>query len=265
MDAAAAKQVGARILGEIEEESLEELLDNLRTASLPHSQGHPPLKPQIPIAALSTLISKHHHAEQSTPPPLLTISGRFLPLLYHIVSTLLASPHRYAVVIVDADHRFDVTRLLSPSTPAAGSSEQDVEVEAEAVVNQALPAKRQDLRHLYVYRPARSRFRPGVEPANDSPLPDQTQACIAAAQHHMLYGAHPSRDRAWWGTIVVGGGGGDVNTGWKGWMDVRRTEVAPFGVGLSIEEALSERERRHERVSERGWEGRCREGVYSWK
>ncbi|KAF7533684.1 hypothetical protein G7054_g6874 [Neopestalotiopsis clavispora] len=262
MEAAAAKQAGARILGEIEEESLEELLDNLRAASLPHSQGHPPLKPQIPVPALSTLISKHHHAEQSAPPPLLTVSGRFLPLLYHIVSTLLATPHGYAVVIVDADHRFDVTRLISTV-----ASPQDMVDDEAKVVNQSLPAKREDLRHLYVYRPARSSFRPSDAGStnNAPPLPDQNEACIAAAQQHMLYGAHPSRDRAWWGTIVVGGSGGDINTGWKGWLDVRRAEVAPFGVGMSVEEALLERERRHERVQERGWEGRCREGVYIWK
>ncbi|KAK6214179.1 39S ribosomal protein L22, mitochondrial [Pestalotiopsis sp. IQ-011] len=242
MEPAAAKHVGAKILGEIEEESLEELLDNLRTAILPHSQGHPPLKPQIPIPALSTLISRHHHAEQSAPPPLLGVSGRFLPLLYHIVSTLIASPHRHAVVIVDADHRFDATRLV-----AAG--------------DESLPASQDDLRHVYVYRPARSSFRANVT----SEAMDQTQASVAAAQQHMLYGAHASRDRAWWGTVVVGGSGGDVNAGWKGWMDVRRSEVAPFGVGMSLEEALLERERRQERVRERGWEGRCREGVYSWR
>lgn len=159
------------------------------------------------------------------------------------MSTLIAPPHRHAVVVVDADHRFDATCLVA--------AEKD----------ESLPASRDDLRHVYVYRPARSSFRANVT----SEASDQAQACVAAARQHMLYGAHASRDRAWWGTVVVGGSGGDLNAGWKGWMDVRRSEVAPFGVGLSLEEALLERERRHERVRERGWEGRCREGVYSWK
>ncbi|KAH6652484.1 hypothetical protein BKA67DRAFT_536223 [Truncatella angustata] len=243
MDAAAAKHVGARILGEVEEESLEDLLNRLRDSILPPSQGHPPLNPQIPITSLSTLISKHHHANQSAPPPVLSLSGRYLPFLYHLTSTLIAAPHRHAIVIVDVDHRFDVTRLIAPSA------------------DRNLPARPGDLAHIYIYRPARS--SPHSAATGDPPH-NQTQAAISAAQQHMLYGAHASRGRVWWGTLVVGGSGGDVNAGWRGWMDVQREEVAPFGLGVSAEEALEERDKRYERVRERGWEGRSRVGVYSW-
>lgn len=226
-----------------------QLLDNLRTTTLPPSQGHPPLQPQIPIASLSSLISKHHHANQSAPPPLLSLSGRYLPFLYHLISTLIAAPNGHTVVIVDVDHRFDVTRLI------ATNAEQDKD----------FPAEISDLKHVYMYRPARSSLRPGITADEDGSMAqNQIQASISAAQQHMLYGAHSSRSRVWWGTVVIGGSGGDVNAGWKGWMDVQRKEVGPFGVGISTEEALQDRDRRHERAVERGWEGRSRVGVYSW-
>jgi hypothetical protein len=172
-----------------------------------------------------------------------------------LVSTLIADPHRYAIVIIDSEYRFDVTRLVSPSSHVD---------ESENVNDKSLPATLADLGHVYVYRPARSSLRPRSGALSDEPPQDQTQISIAAAEHHMLYGAHASRGRAWWGTVVIGGSGGDVNAGWKGWMDVQRREIAPFGVGVSAEEALAERDRRNEFVQQRGWEGRSRVGVYPW-
>lgn len=154
------------------------------------------------------------------------------------------------MAIIDVDHRFDVTRLVAPSS---------------IQVAEHLPAGIEDLKHIYIYRPARSSLRTSTgdedEPAQSQ---NQIQVSVTAAQQHMLYGAHASRNRVWWGTVVIGGGGGDVNAGWKGWLDVQRTEVAPFGVGMSAEEALMERDRRHEMITERGWEARSRVGVYSW-
>lgn len=240
-----------------------QLLITLRlTTTHAQAPGHRPsvqLHPEIPIPSLMALIARYHRENQTTPPPLLTVSGRHLAFLYHLVSVLVAAPHCYAVVVIDADHRFDVTRLVSaPSRPARP---QDPAT--------ALPATEDDLRHLYVYRPAPSSQFRGFRAGNEDPaLPnrgsDQARSCVAAAREHMLYGAHASRDRRWWGTIVVGGGGGDVNTGWKGWMEAQRREVPGFAAGLSIEEALRDRDRRHERVRERGWEGRTRFGTYVW-
>ncbi|KAK9772120.1 hypothetical protein SCAR479_11129 [Seiridium cardinale] len=250
MDAATAKHAGARTLGEIEEDSLEELLDHLRTTSLPRSQGHPPLNPQIPIASLSSLISKHHHANQSAPPPLLALSGRPLPLLYHLTSTLIARPCQYSVVIVDVENRFEITRLI-----AADSSDR---------LHDCLPAEPEDLEHVYIYRPARASSRLTSGMPLDDPTQRQIQACLDAAQKHMLYSEHASRERVWWGTIVIGGGGGDVNTGWKGWMDVQRRDAGPSALETNAEEALTQRERRYTKIKERGWEGRSRVGLYSW-
>ncbi|KAI1850270.1 hypothetical protein JX266_004128 [Neoarthrinium moseri] len=272
MDTAAARHAGARILGEIEEESLEELLASLRamlvtstSTTAAHTGAHGPLlQPPIPIPQLSSLIARHHHASQSAPPPLLSLSGRHLPFLYHLVSTLLAAPHCYAVVVVDADHRFDVTRLVSsvpppPSSSSAGDLEQHRQQR-----DPNHPAQVDDLRHLYVYRPARSAPRQARGGGGGGGGGNQVQACVAAAQQHLLYGRHASRGRTWWGTVVIGGGGGDVSAGWRGWMEVQRREVPGFGVGTSAEEALAERERRHARVAERVWEGRSRVGVYAW-
>ncbi|KAK7931597.1 Peptidase M43- pregnancy-associated plasma-A [Apiospora marii] len=221
MDPAAARREGARILEEVEEESL----------------------------------------EQTFPPPLLSLSGRYLPFLYHLISTLIAAPHNYTITIVDADHRFDVTRLLSDSPPPSTRDPPD------AARPNPYPATKNDLKHVYVYRPARS--------ANQS----QVQASLAAAREYMLYAPHASRARAWWGSVVVGGTAGgfgaavdgrgerlvaDVVASWKGWLHIQRQEVAGFGVGISVEEALEDRERRAALVRNRRWEARAREGTYAW-
>ncbi|KAK7942654.1 uncharacterized protein PG986_011767 [Apiospora aurea] len=269
MDPAAARREGARILDEVEEESLEQLINHFRSSTLPGTTPNHPqsLNPPIPIPSLATLIARHHQVSQTFPPPLLSLSGRYLPFLYHLVSTLIAAPHNYAVTIVDADHRFDVTRLVSdsstaPTAPAPGPP--------NTAAPKPYPATKSDLKHLYVYRPARS-----AEQA-------QVQASLAAAREYMLYAPHASQNRAWWGSVVVvgttgtggGGGGGekqrqkrlvaDVVASWKGWLHVQRQEVPGFGVGMSVEEALGERERRAELVRDRGWEARAREGAYAW-
>ena len=73
----------------------------------------------------------------------------------------------------------------------------------------------------------------------------------------MLYGDHGSKEREWVGTIVNGGVGGDVNVGWRGWLRVEREEVCGFGWGISVEEALGDRERRRSVVEGKGWKGIC--------
>ena len=207
------------------------------------------------------MIARHHQVSQTFPPPLLSLSGRYLPFLYHLISTLIAAPHNYTITIIDADHRFDVTRLLSDS-PASTAPH-------DAARPNPYPATKNDLKHIYVYRPAPS--------ANQS----QVQASLAAAREYMLYAPHGSRTRAWWGSVVVGGTAGsgfvgpavdgrgerlvaDVVASWKGWLHIQREEVAGFGLGISVEEALGERERRAELARNRRWEARAREGAYAW-
>ena len=43
--------------------------------------------------------------------------------------------------------------------------------------------------------------------------------------------------------------------GWRGWLRVEREEVGAFGMGLSVEEMLEEREGREEAVRGKGWRG----------
>ncbi|KAK8085169.1 hypothetical protein PG997_006440 [Apiospora hydei] len=241
MDPAAARREGARILDEVEEESLEQLYAawhySQSSSESQHSYSHP---------ISSDIDSTTSPSLPNLSAPLLSLSGRYLPFLYHLVSTLIAAPHNYAVTIVDADHRFDVTRLVSDSSRAPTAP---VSGPPNAATPNPYPATKSDLKHLYVYRPARS--------ANQA----QVQASLAAAREYMLYAPHASRNRAWWGSVVVGGtttgtgtggGGGekqkrlvaDVVASWKGWLHVQRQEVPGFGVEMSVEEALGERERR---------------------
>ena len=73
----------------------------------------------------------------------------------------------------------------------------------------------------------------------------------------MLYGDHGSKSREWSGTVVVGGIGGDVNVGWRGWLRVEKEEVSGFEWGVSVEEAIGDRERRTEVLEGKGWKGIC--------
>ncbi|KAI1408362.1 hypothetical protein F5Y13DRAFT_194443 [Hypoxylon sp. FL1857] len=247
----AARHVGAKMLGEVEEGSLEELLDSLQ-ANL--TGGPSGIRPEIPIPALANIATRYHKATQSAPPPVLSVSGRYLPLLYHLISTLIAGPHNYTVVVIDAESRFDVTRLVS--SPSLGSSEK-----SSSSSSSSYPAQLPDLRHVHVYRPARGQ--------------DQIRAAVAAAGEWMLYGAHGSRGREWWGTVVIGGGSGtgssgisvkgDVNAGWKGWLKVEHEEVSGFPAGVSVEEALRDRDKRQEVVEAAGWVAGSRVGGYVWK
>ncbi|KAL7623567.1 hypothetical protein AAE478_007250 [Parahypoxylon ruwenzoriense] len=256
--AATAKHVGARLLGEVEEGSLEELLDSLKV----HLTGglSTNARPHLPIPALASIASRHHRAVRSAPPPVLSVSGRYLPLLYHLVSTLIAEPHNYAVVVVDAEGRFDVMRVVVSSSfndPSARPGSSRGEDKAR---NPSCPAQPLDLRHVYVYRP----------PCGQ----EHVRAALEAAGRWMLYGAHGSRAREWWGTVVIGGGSGmgvaaasvkgDVSAGWKGWLRVEREEVPRFPDGMSVDEALRDRDRRQEAVDGAGWVASSRVGSYVW-
>ncbi|KAK1827507.1 hypothetical protein QBC39DRAFT_420218 [Podospora conica] len=239
--------VGARVLGEVEEMSIDEFLASLRTgfppsssSSNPHADDPPPTfdlttatttprkkKPKtFPFPPLDDLVARHHRATGSAP---LALAGpAALDLVYLVVATLLAPPWKMAVSVVDLDGgRFDVLRLLAEG---------------------ATDCRREDLEHLYVVRPP-----PGCAVGE----------CVAAVEEHMLYGEHGSRRREWWGSVVVGGGGRGKVEGesvavvvgdWGGWMRVERREVGGFGEA-SVEEALEGRKRREGEVEAAGWVG----------
>ncbi|KAI1091210.1 hypothetical protein F5B19DRAFT_281619 [Rostrohypoxylon terebratum] len=253
MNTPAAKHVGAKLLSEIDEGSLEELLDSLHTNLTNVISGPSTIRPAIPFPALAGIATRYHKATQSAPPPVLSVSGRYLPLLYHLISTLIAEPYDYTVVVVDAESRFDVTRLLS--TPHRSDH-----AAAHHPIDSSHPARIPDLRHVHVYRPARGQ--------------DQVRAAVAAAGQWMVYGTHESRVREWWGTVVIGGGSGagggtgvkgDVNAGWKGWLRTEREEIPGFPAGVSVEEALRDKGKRQEVVDAAGWVAASRVGGYAWK
>ena len=191
------------------------------------SLGVWPSKSQLPkpllIPELDEIVARHRRATQDVA---VTVTGRSLPLLYLLISTLAGPKHQQAVVVVDAEGRFDATRLT---------------------------CRPSDLAHVYVYRPARG-------------SPEHLREVVAGAESYMLYGEHGSKAREWWGTVVVGGvRGGDVNAGWRGWLRVDREEVAPFGMGISVEEALGQRDRRQECVDAMVWTASSEWGDFSFE
>ncbi|KAL8388264.1 hypothetical protein RB595_009349 [Gaeumannomyces hyphopodioides] len=337
---AAASATGARVLGEIEETTLDELLASLRSAfnglsgrdaaraaaeaaigtgaATRGKQLQQQLK-VFPIPALNGLAAKHLRATQAA---VVSVSGRQLPLIYLLVATLIAAPHGKTVVVVDLESRFDITRVLectpyavaaaaTTAAPAAGQPPPTTAGGQAALVGAGEEATRplhdrqrsavfgggadtpgagptttppvpaagqshtsggrvslSDLAHVHIHRPARGSNAPA----------SLVREAVAAAEQHMLYGAHASGGREWWGTFVVGGSSGnsaagsggsapllphgvapsssssvDVAAGPRGWLRVERGEVGGFGTVSSVEDALRDRERRRRAVDAAGW------------
>lgn len=194
-------------------------------------------RPKVfPIAPLNDLVNRHFRATQSAP---LAITGRHRELLYALVATLITPPHDKAVAIVDFEGRFDPLRLLATSPITADASPGP-------------PLQRADLDHVHILRPARGSAAHMAE-------------CVVSAEGYMLYGAHSSRGREWWGTVVIGGGlhpagrAGVASTqvavtaDWKGWLRVDRAEVPAFFWEVGVQKALADRERRRAAVEDAGW------------
>lgn len=227
-----------------------------------------------PVQDLDHLATRHYRATQSAP---LSLSGRQLPLIYKLVATLIAAPHSKAVVIVDIDARFDITSVLqcAPySTSAQTAHPQSTRVPAQQRnVDQKFPGLHtdratlphgrrvtlEDLKHVHVYRTARG-------------SPSHIRDVLTSAEHYMIYSRHASALREWWGSIVIGGGSpttlgsahADVTTGWKGWLRVDREEVRGFPAGMSLEEALSERDQRQRAANAVGYRASCVWGAFTF-
>jgi hypothetical protein len=229
----------------------------------PPPQNVPALKPFPYPEGLSHLVTLHQRSSSSQKPnkatpsyPLLSLSGRPLPLVYTLLAALLAPPHSYAVSVIDLDGRFDVTRLLEVDIPSSkeASDVGSIAVDPSSVSGTNTHLEPHDLAHLYVSRPANGSGRPEEE----------VRRAVERSSNAMLYGDHGSRAREWWGVIVVGeiagGSGGNtadhavnVVAGWKGWLRVGREEVGAFGPGTSVQEALRDRQIRQQAVDEKGW------------
>lgn len=105
-----------------------------------------------------------------------------------------------------------------------------------------------DLEHVHVFRCSKERLKVTLE----------------HLEEYMILGEHGSKGREWLGTIVLGGVGGDVMVGWRGWLGVERELVGGFGEGVSVEEAWGEREKRIEVLDGKGWRGVCEMGKFNW-
>lgn len=215
-------------------------------------------------------MARHFRATQSAP---LSLSGSQLPLIYLLVATLLAVPSSQAVVVIDVEAKFDVTRLLqtTPYRAATTAAERTRPSEEPPTSNvplqhdprpAATDAQRltpEDLKHVHVYRPARG---------SSSHLRD----VLKAAEQYMVYAKHASSAREWWGTILIGRGSPatfgvgnvDVTTGWKGWLRIDRDEIRGFPLGISIEEALVERDQRQRAVDDAGYTATSQWGRFTF-
>ncbi|RDA94837.1 hypothetical protein CP533_4294 [Ophiocordyceps camponoti-saundersi (nom. inval.)] len=203
--------------------TLKEVLDSLRLALATPSR----IKPTH-LSELDAIAARHYRDTQS---PTLALTGRSLPLIYKIVSTLVSAPWHYAVLVVDVDGSFDATRLT-------------------------LSCDDDDLAHVYVQRPEDD----GDEEEEQDDA-DSVRDLVVSAQRFMLYEAPASSSRHWWGTVVVGGGrsGGlaglvDVVAGFNGWLHIeRQVVVPPYPPNLDLDEALAQREERQRLVDAAAW------------
>lgn len=115
-----------------------------------------------------------------------------------------------------------------------------------------------DLKHVYVVRPPNG--------------PKGVNECLEQATKWLTYGDHGSRGRELVVKVVNGGGGqtamkADVVGGWRGWLKAGSgaQEVMRFGMGMSVEEALMERDERQEAVDGSGWWARSDDyGQFKW-
>ncbi|TGO22224.1 hypothetical protein BPAE_0177g00180 [Botrytis paeoniae] len=189
--------------------------------------------------------------------PRLSVSGRQLPLLIHILTALLGNKDRKVgkcVVLIDMHSRF------SPSFLAFQEDEKDDEDDDEGLEAglKENKLKRSDLKHLHIFRPSAQNL----------------ESTLKGVEEYMLYGNHDSYGREFGGTILFGVEGREgvdmgslrgmgrpeVVMGWRGWLRVEREEVGAFGTGGSVEEMLEEREMREEVVRGKGWRGAGEKG-----
>ncbi|CAG8953408.1 hypothetical protein HYFRA_00010157 [Hymenoscyphus fraxineus] len=101
----AAEVLGERLLREVrgEEGSLEDLLIHLRT-------HHPTRIPLLP-APLSNILTHHNHTNP-TKTKTLTLSGTYIPLINHLILTLLTPHQPTTIAILDLTHRFSPSHLV---------------------------------------------------------------------------------------------------------------------------------------------------------
>lgn len=162
----------------------------------------------------------------------LQVCGRYKTLLYRIISITVSEPRNGAVLVIDTDGKFDITKL-------------DCGIE--------------DMKHVWVIR-----TRNGTEDVQQA-LKDGVQWLTYG--ENASKGRHLALK-----IVSGGSGGGrgmegvDIIGGWRGWLrvDGGRQEIAKFAPGLSVEEALREDGQRRDAVERAGWTAVSEEGAYHW-
>jgi len=207
-----AEGLGGRLLGEVEVGSLESVLGDLRKLYAKEIDSTPR---RLGNLDLDSIWNKHGGK--------LEVTGRALPLLYHIISTAVSTPRLGTVAVVDVDGRFDVSRL---------------------------DCSMDDLKHVHIFKPVR----------------DAVKVTVDSIEPYLVYGSHSSQGRDLVAVMVIGGVGGDVLVGWRGWLkaESEKEQVVRFGMGMSVEEALREREARQNALDEKGWTAQSEWGSYKW-
>ena len=204
--------LGARLLREVaaEEGSLEEVRTCLEILSIRLRQ--PKLNPPQLLNYLRTQ-SNHVQPSRTGIPDLDELwkqHGGKLSItgrgfpLIYSLTRHLVRDLEGTVVVVDLDGRFSPSHLVGMGMSMG------------------------DLGHVHVFRCSKERLK----------------VTLDSVENYMLWGEHGSRGREWLGTIMLGGVGGDIMVGWRGWLGVDRDIVGGFGEGVSVEEAWGERERR---------------------
>ncbi|PTB64528.1 hypothetical protein BBK36DRAFT_1135828 [Trichoderma citrinoviride] len=214
--------MGGQLLKAVEEASLDEILDSFRASlALEKTPASGTGTGRVKLTHLDQLDQLAARQFRATQAPTIALSGRSLPLVYKVISTLVSPPHSRALFVLDLEGRFDATRLTCADN---------------------------DLQHVYVQQ----------SPCDESSGTDLEviRSFISDAEHFMIYdrASAASLSREFWGTIVLGGmGAGDLVAAWKGWLHVEREHVAEYSMRITLEEAFERRSDRQEAVDRSGW------------
>ncbi|KAL5604312.1 hypothetical protein BROUX41_002285 [Berkeleyomyces rouxiae] len=235
IDLGLAADTGSQVLAEVVEVSLDEVLAALRSTVLSKDatttqKSYLPKKTGVPT--LDALALRNFQETQAAQ---LSVNGRSMPFIHALLDHLVSPPQNKTVTLVDLESRFDATRLTS---------------------------SRADIAHIHVFR-----MPPGPTLASSTAalITAQVRDVVAKAQQWMIYGSHQSASREWWGTIVIGAPGGQVWTGWRGWLRVSAEEIPGFVPGISVREAMVERGRREMVVDGVQWVVKCPWGRFAFR
>ena len=162
----------------------------------------------------------------------LQVCGRYKTLLYRIISIAVSDPRNGAVLVIDTDGKFDITKL------GCGI---------------------EGMKHVWVIRTkngtedVQQTLRDGVQwltyGENGSKERDLALKIVSGGS---------GGTRSMEGIEVIGG--------WRGWLrvDIGRQEIAKFAPGLSVEEALREDSQRKDAVERAGCTAVSEKGTYHW-